>query len=236
MSDTLLTETSEAAGDAAVPIEPALPGRPPLLPDKFWDDRAGRVRLDALIKSYLDLERKLGSGAAAAPVPEHYEIQIRDDLFTPDPEVDRRLRDAGFTSQQAQLVYDLACDHLLPMIGELAALFDADTQLERLHRHFGGKDRWREVARQIDAWGRTHLPRRVFDALATTYEGVITLYRMMSDGDEPGLLREGGAVAASPTEAELKSMMRDPRYWRDQDPTFVARVREGFRRLYGDGI
>jgi hypothetical protein len=27
-------------------------------------------------------------------------------------------------------------------------------------------------------------------------------------------------------------MMRDPRYWRDRDPAFIAQVTEGFKRLY----
>ena len=27
-------------------------------------------------------------------------------------------------------------------------------------------------------------------------------------------------------------MMRDPRYWRERDPGFVAQVTEGFQRLY----
>jgi hypothetical protein len=249
MSETLLTATGAKAGDTApLPVAAPLAGaaspaatlaatRPPQLPDKFWDERTGQVRLDQLIKSYLDLERRLGAGEAAVPprvVPDSYDIRVRDDLFLVDPDVNRRLRDAGFSSDQAQLVYDLACDHLLPMINELAALFEAENQIERLQQHFGGKERWREIARQIDAWGRAHLPRRVFEALATTYEGIVTLHRMMSEGDEPGLLRDVSGVSAVPTEAELKSMMRDPRYWRDQDPAYVARIREGFRRLYGD--
>jgi hypothetical protein len=33
-------------------------------------------------------------------------------------------------------------------------------------------------------------------------------------------------------EEEVRVLMRDPRYWRDRDPAIVARVREGFRRLY----
>jgi hypothetical protein len=36
-----------------------------------------------------------------------------------------------------------------------------------------------------------------------------------------------------PTEAELRKMMRDPRYWRKRDPEWVKRVTEGFRRLVG---
>jgi hypothetical protein len=27
-------------------------------------------------------------------------------------------------------------------------------------------------------------------------------------------------------------MMRDPRYWRERDPSFIAQVTEGFQRLY----
>ena len=34
-------------------------------------------------------------------------------------------------------------------------------------------------------------------------------------------------------EKELKRLMQDPRYWRDQDPEIVKRVEEGFKRLYG---
>lgn len=32
-------------------------------------------------------------------------------------------------------------------------------------------------------------------------------------------------------EETLRKMMRDPRYWRERNPEFVARVTEGFRRL-----
>ena len=207
-----------------------------MLPGKFWDDKAGAVRLDALIKSYIDLERKLSAipHQVIPDRPEDYIIDLQSDLLAVDPEVNKRLHQAGFSREQAQLVYELACEHLLPMISELAVLFEADNQLQRLDGHFGGRDRWREVARQIDAWGRAHLPRSVFEALASTYEGVITMHRMMTEGEEPGLMRDGVRVSGVPTDEELRTMMRDPRYWRDQDPGYVGKVREGFRRLYQD--
>ena len=43
--------------------------RPADVPEKFWDDEVGAVRIDALVKSYLELERKLGSGRRE-PEPE----------------------------------------------------------------------------------------------------------------------------------------------------------------------
>lgn len=33
------------------------------------------------------------------------------------------------------------------------------------------------------------------------------------------------------TEAEMRALMRDPRYWRLRDPDVVRRVTDGFRRL-----
>ncbi|MDP6486650.1 MAG: hypothetical protein QF751_07650 [Alphaproteobacteria bacterium] len=52
----------------------------------------------------------------------------------------------------------------------------------------------------------------VLDALSTTYEGVLTLHRMMESG-EPTFVTEG-ASASSPgvEEAELKRMMDDLKY------------------------
>ena len=34
-------------------------------------------------------------------------------------------------------------------------------------------------------------------------------------------------------EKELRNLMKDPRYWKLQDPEMVKRVEEGFKRLYG---
>jgi hypothetical protein len=230
-----LAETPRSESPRSDPADDALRGRPAGLPDKFWDERTGAVRLDALIKSYLELERKLGAlgNREVPPGPEHYRIQVKNELMSADAEVNRLMHTAGFSHDQAQLVYDLACDRLMPMIAELAAMFEADNQIERLTQHFGGEERWREIARQIDAWGRSRLPARVFEALGTTYEGVIAMHRMMA-GDEPGLLRDGDAPSGASSEAELKQLMRDPRYWKQQDPVIVGKVRDGFRRLYNE--
>jgi len=43
--------------------------------------------------------------------------------------------------------------------------------------------------------------------------------------------REAGVDTAK-SEADLREMMKDKRYWRDRDPAFVRAVTDGCRRLY----
>jgi hypothetical protein len=220
------------------------------IPEKFWDAERQEIRLDALLKSYRELERTLSRRASPpaddAPEeerlrwrrvlgipdsPDDYEITPAQGVVSADPEVNRRLHEAGFTPRQAQLVYDLAAERLLPLIAEAAAEFEAERQLETLRAAFGGEERFREVARQISAWGKANLPEAVVTALSGTAEGVIALHRMMQ-AKEPPLAREAEPPVVA-DEAELRRMMRDPRYWRTREPEFVKRVTDGFRRLVG---
>ena len=207
--------------------------RPDDIPEKFWDGERGEIRTEALLKSYTELERKMGSMPSLdiPSSPEEYAIQLDDPLLQSDPDINGRLHAAGFTRQQAQLVYELAAERLTPMIAEVASVFEAENQIRRLADHFGGAEKWREASRQITAWGKSSLPSQVFEALATTSEGVLAMHRMMSEG-EPSLVHGGSTANAAPTEVELKEWMRDPRYWRDQDPSFIDKVRQGFRKLY----
>jgi len=230
------------------PAEATNTERPVEVPEKFWDAATRTIRVDALLKSYKELERRLSQRAGppmrdAAPeevarwriamgvpeTPEAYDIRAPHALCCADVEVNRRLHAAHFTNDQAQLVYELAAERLLPLIAEAAAEFEADRQRQKLHAHFGGEERYRKVAQQLAAWGRVNLPPPVLEALSTTAEGVLALEQMMRKG-EPALQRETSAPQPE-SEAELRAMMRDPRYWRTREPEFVRRVTDGFRRL-----
>ncbi|PWS38704.1 hypothetical protein DFH01_05435 [Falsiroseomonas bella] len=232
-------------------IQQNLPAQEIDVPEKFRDPATGALRVEALLKSYLELERAMSRRMAppaedaaeedrlrwrraigVPEAPEGYAIEPKHELCGPDEEVNRRLHEAGFTCRQAQLVYDLAAERLLPLIAEAAAEFEAGKQREKLNAEFGGEDRYRRLAPQIAAWGRANLSEPVFAALATTAEGVLAMYRMMG-AKEPPLSRDATAETA-PDEAELRKMMRDPRYWRTREPDFVQRVTEGFRRLVRD--
>lgn len=239
MPETLLDTTNDSEVEDATdrrpsePVSTAPPSVPEGIPVKFWDEESGTLRADALVKSYKELERKLGkANETSRPAsPAEYAIAAPNELVNSDPDVNAALFEAGFTQEQAQLVYNLAADRLMPMVAEVASVFEAERQIERLVEHFGGRDQWSEVARQLSTWGRKQFPAPVFEALASTADGVLAMHRMICDA-EPSLIRDDGGVGRPLDETALKSMMRDPRYWRDRDPAVVAQVKEGFRRLF----
>ena len=211
MSESLLTQAAEpVAAPASVPAVPGVPGSGAL-------DRATLLSL-------------LGVPEA----PDGYCIDCGHGLFDADPVLNHKLHAAGFTPEQAQLVYDLAAERLVPMIQQIAFEFEAEREVARLINHFGGEDAWREISRQLLAWGKKNLPPAALDGLTTSFDGVVALHRMMT-ASEPAALRAAASSGQTPgNEEDLHKMMRDPRYWRDRDPALLAKVTEGFRQLYPD--
>lgn len=209
--------------------------KPQGLPDKFWDEQNGMVKIQELIADYISLasrddnlvEQNVRNIPAAY---DKYEIKSPSPLLEPDEEIFKRFYENGFTNAQAQLVYDLAGERVLPVLGEMSVNFEAERQLEKLSRHFGGRDKFNEISRQLSAWAKQNVNPEIYEALGTTAEGVIALYNMMSSS-EPSLSREGGG-AEQLSEQSLRKMMEDPRYWRDKDNAYVSKITKGFEKLY----
>ena len=227
------TPVPPASPTDAHPSLPPTP-RPDGLPDKFWNEEQPGIRTDALVKSYLSLEKRLGAGGGIPETVDGYSITPPSDLIRSDPNLNAQLFEAGFTQQQAQLVYTLAGQHLHPLVTQMSAEMEAQHQVARLAEEFGGEDSWRELSPQISSWGKANYPAEVYRALSSSVEGVKSMHQMMTNG-EPGLLDRGERTSGGVSEQSLKTLMRDPRYWRDQDPAIVAEVRNGFQKLYPDG-
>ncbi len=226
--------------------EPTEQSRPDHVPDKFWDAEGGTIRTDALLKSYLELERRLGAGDATedgdvgdtAPrpgvpeTPDAYAISCTSGVVEPDPEINARLFDAGFNQEQAQLVYSLAEQYLVPAVSEAYAEVFVRQELGRLHETFGGTESWQHTADQLRNWGKANLGGDVYETLASSYDGIMAMHAMMQ-AREPAVVHADATVGGS-DEGSLRRMMQDPRYWRDRDPTFIAEVTRGFERLFRD--
>jgi len=240
MNANLLNTADETAaaeeqpGPASVDASETQSMRPDGVPEKFWDQENGQVRVEAMAKSYQELEHKLGS-PEESQIPESadaYEVTIDGTSIKTDVDINERLHAAGMSQDQVQTVYELANEKLMPALSDMASQLEANAQTERLKEHFGGDKKWHGARSQLAAWGRQNFSDDVFAALSTTYEGVLTMQSMMSSR-EPGLGRTN-SIGSGPNEAGLKKMMGDPRYWREQDPAYIERVRQGFRSLYPD--
>jgi hypothetical protein len=236
----LLNEGNETDAQKAI--------KPEGLPDKFWDADKGEIRMEALVKSYVNLEKRMSGSipepkddetrerflrAAGVPAtPDEYSVSIKDELFEPDTELNKRLHAKGFNSEQVQEVYDLAVEQMVPMILDMAAEFQAEREIERLISHFGSEDKWREASRQMLTFGQKNLPAPVLEGLSSSYEGIMALNQMMGN-KEPSMMADKN-VNGSHAGKDLESMMRDPKYWKDKDPAFIAKVTDGFKNMYGE--
>jgi hypothetical protein len=179
MTDTLLSHVSE--NDPAF-TEKEMAGKPENVPAKFWDPDKNEIRLESLLNSYLSLEKRLSK---MVPLPEsvddkkrlqkllgcpecadEYQVILKDDMIEIDPDLNKRLHEKGFTNEQVQEIYDLATDKLVPMILEMASEFQADRELERLVKEFGGAEKWNLIASQLQDFGKKICPLRLMKVSA----------------------------------------------------------------------
>lgn len=211
------------------------------VPDKFKNPKTGCINIEDLLKAYLALEKKVGNRQKLLPSspngtmpnsPEEYDIVMKNPNLIMDKEINRRLFELGFTNEQLQAVYDLAAEKIIPLLNELSADFRADKEMAELEKEFGGADGFNTVARQISAWGEKNLNPDIFNALSTSKDGIMTIYKMMNEGAEPPIMQPIAKKSESVNEESLRALMRDPKYWKKQDPAFLKRVEEGFKRLY----
>lgn len=241
MTDNLLTAETPAE-------EKAASDKPTSVPDKFWNADTKEIRVDALLNSYLALEKRLSK---MVPLPDTdedkkrlqeimgvpdtadlYQVDLQSDLINIDPELNARLHAKGFTNDQVQEIYDLATEKLVPMILDMAAEFQADRELERLVKEFGGAEKWDITSKQLQEFGQKNLPPSAYEGLCCSYDGVMALYNMMKSGANSPIAKDNSGSFDALDENGLRNMMQSPKYWRDRDPAFIAKVSEGFQRLY----
>ncbi len=236
MNDTLLEQQTMSPSTPEKQDQVPEQTPPPVMniPKKFIDSATGEVRVESLLKSYLELEKKLSTRPSGAPQSvEDYCIDCEHGLFEPDAEINHRLHNKGFSKEQAQEVYDIAAEKMVPMIMDIAAEYQAERELDRLKDHFGGEEKWREVSSQLLSFGQKNLPPEVLKGMASSYEGVMALYKMMNGGAKDKTPSPRAEAKPAVSENELYSMMRQPGYWRDKDPSMIEKVTKGFHNLYG---
>ena len=165
----------------------------------------------------------------AIGVPEKADEYPMNSLFD-DSELRERFLEIGLTSNQVEQIYKIAEDYLSPVISDLFSIQNENNAMAELKNFFGNEEKMKDALQAIKTFGEKYLPKDAFDELCSSAQGIQSVYKMMQSM-EPSVRTEDIA-SQNLTDAELRKMMRDPKYWRDQDPEYVRKIENGFKKLY----
>lgn len=243
--ETLLQEPSAEPVAEAVTETPQEPvaaptsERPEWLPEKYKTP-------EDLAKAYKELEGKLGTkeeeirarllqeleATANEGLPAsagEYEVpDFVDDETAKDSALLKQWADHCFENKYSQEEFNKGLELYMSAMGE-----PVDLQAEAMK--LGENANTRIDA--ANAFARSFFPKEVMPAIermCETSEGIIALEKIMEamkDGDFTG----NTSAASGQTEAELRQMMQDERYWNPvrMDRDYIRQVEEGFKKLYG---
>ena len=214
------------------------------IPEKFLNED-GTLNSEALMKSYSELERKIGTMITvptndsdestrarfnrAIGVPESADQYPVNELFD-DENVRNKFHEIGLTTNQVEKIYSIANEFLAPVISELYETQNEKNAIGELKNFFGGIEKMNDALRAIEVFGKKFLPADAFDELCSTPQGIQGVYRMMQSM-EPSVETEKNEIK-NLTDSDLRRMMRDPKYWRDGDAEYVRKIENGFKKLY----
>lgn len=214
--------------------------RPDWLPEKF-------ATPEAMVESYSNLESKLGNNEESVKANLIEELEKEAYANRPNEVGDYVLPEVIDESQAAEnpllswwanhaFENGFSQDEFAEGINMYAEAVgsdgpDYDTEVARL----GDNSAARTEAVGLFAerfFSKAELP--AIERMCETADGVMAIERIMESMKQSGPASTSQPVAQV-NEAELKSMMLDPR-WHDpskRDPAFVKKVEDGFKTLYG---
>ena len=214
------------------------------IPEKFLN-QDGTLNSESLIKSYTELEKKIGTMISvpnensdedakrkfnrAIGVPENASEYPKNDLYD-NENLREQFLQIGLTKTQVEKIYNIADEYLSPIISELFSVQDESVAINELKNFFGGTEKMNDALRAINTFGERFLPRDAFDALCATPHGIQSVYKMMQSM-EPDVKTDKNETEKL-TDSDLRRMMRDPKYWRDNDVEYIRKIENGFKKLY----
>ena len=214
------------------------------IPEKFRNDD-GTLNTDALMKSYTELEKKIGTMISvpgdtsdessvcrfrrAIGVPESPDEYPHNEMFD-DENVRQEFHKIGLTKKQVEKIYDIAQKFLSPVVDEILSAEQESNAMSELKNFFGGDEKMHDAFIAIKSFGERFLPADAFNELCSTPQGIQGVYKMMQSM-EPSVQTDS-SDAKILSDDELRRMMRDPKYWRDHDAEYVRKIENGFKKLY----
>jgi uncharacterized membrane protein YukC len=90
-----------------------------------------------------------------------------------------------------------------------------------------------------DLWSKKNLSPDAYSSymlvLLVQLNGVKALEEIMSLNKDAPMPTTETAIEAAPSLDDLRSMMKDPRYWKDgeRDPAYIAKIGSLYEKYYG---
>lgn len=223
--------------------------KPEYIQDKFWNAERNEVNLENLASSYNSLESKLGSrtedltkqirsdleNEKLKNVPEEYKLNIPElesnvslDINNEMPIVqwwNQTAKDSGLSQEQ----YDEGVKAFVE--NAISNLPNTDLEIQKLG------DAGKERIEAAELWSKKHLSPESYSAIssfAATAEGVKALEEVMKLSKDSNMPTTQTQVDVTADMDDLKSMLKDPRYWDSskRDPSYVKRVTELYEKAF----
>lgn len=223
--------------------------KPDYIQDKFWNAETKEVNIENLASSYNSLESKLGSrtedltkqirtdieNEKLRNVPEEYKLNVPElegnvslDISNDMPIVqwwNQTAKNSGLTQEQYDEGVKVFVDNAI------ANLPNPDLEVQKLG------DSGKERIEAAELWSKKHLSPEAYTTIssfAATAEGVKALEEVMKLTKDSNMPTTQTQVDATADIDDLKSMLKDPRYWDSsrRDPSYVKRVSELFEKAY----
>jgi len=215
------------------------------IPEKF-QNQDGTLNSDAILKSYSELEKKIGGMVSvptddsdieahekfrrASGVPIDISEYPANPMFEDDEDLRMKFLEAGLNPSQVEKIYEIANEFLTPALSEIfQSKYEAD-EMQELENFFGGAAKTFDAIEQINKFGEKFLPADTFESLCSSSAGIRSIFAMMQNM-EPDITT-GGGNNDTHSEKHLREMMKDPKYWRDHDTEYVRKIESGFKKLY----
>ena len=225
--------------------------KPDYVQDKFWNKDTNEINIEELSSSYNSLEKKLGSrtedlskqirediaNEVKANVPEKYELNLPEIPENINIEVSEDMPLLQWWSETAkqkglsQEEYNKGIEAFIN--NEISSLPDIDNEKNLL----GDSANARIEA--ADLWSKKNLSKDSYEAIAnfaTTAQGVKALEEIMKLNKDAPIPQTETAIEAAPSLEDLRSMMKDPRYWKDgdRDQAYINKVSNLYEKYYGN--
>ena len=220
-----------------VVAEDSHPQRPEWLPEKY---NTG----EDLAKAYKELESKLGT--KEEDIRSKIIEEIQTEAFSERPEAAGDYQLPESIDQEAAVDNELLqwwAEHSfengfsqeefnkgIEMYSQAVGNAQPDLEGEAAKLGENANDRIQAASMFADKFFPTEAIPAV-ERMCESHEGILALETIMEAMKDGSFAAEAQSTAGQ-SEADLREMMNDPRYWKDRDPHFIKQVTEGFQGLY----